>query len=65
MSDAKLLVLGPLVLLSAGYTVFFWRALRQQDGGEPAPRFPRPSRLELMLGALTDFLDTLGIGSFA
>jgi uncharacterized membrane protein YfcA len=65
VSDPKLLVLGPLVLLSAGYTAFFWRSLRAHGTGEPAPLSLRPSRLELMLGALTDFFDTLGIGSFA
>lgn len=50
------------VLGLAFFTYWMWRlrAKRDQPG---ARKFPNP--IELLIGAVTDFFDTLGIGSFA
>ena len=60
MLAAKLALLVPLALLGAFFSGFWLRALRKR------PDTPlRPSAAETGIGFLTDFLDTLGIGSFA
>lgn len=55
-----------LTLFSVLGLVFFaywmWR-LRTQQQASGTGKFPRP--VELLIGAVTDFFDTLGIGSFA
>jgi len=57
--DAKTLLIA--LLAGAGVAfVAFWIA---QARGTPGPR--RPSVLQVAIGALTNFFDTLGIGSFA
>jgi uncharacterized membrane protein YfcA len=61
--SAKLFLLGPLVALSLGYLGIFVRALL--ENARSAPGAARPSALELAIGVVTDFFDTLGIGSFA
>jgi uncharacterized membrane protein YfcA len=60
--SAKLFVLGALVLLYLPFAAVWLRNLRnlRERGGAA-----RPGPLHLATGALTDFLDTLGIGSFA
>jgi uncharacterized membrane protein YfcA len=55
----KLFVLGALVLLYVPFALMWMRSLRARG------RVPRPGPAHLATGALTDFLDTLGIGSFA
>jgi uncharacterized membrane protein YfcA len=41
------------------------RARRRQDAADPAARIGWPSPAQLGIGVVTDFLDALGIGSFA
>ena len=50
--------LAALVIAAVGFTVFFARSLRRERPGWPG-------KLHLGIGFITDFLDTLGIGSFA
>jgi uncharacterized membrane protein YfcA len=57
LRGALLLALG---VVSVAFTGYWWRALAAEKGSW---RWPNP--LELGIGFLTDFLDTLGIGSFA
>jgi uncharacterized membrane protein YfcA len=65
MSDPKTILLVLLGLIAAAFTGFWIasiaRARRQEPGGERV----RPDGYELLVGFVTDFLDTLGIGSFA
>lgn len=60
MSD-KLIVLVPLSVVALGFVFLWWRALScarcQQD--------VRPNARHVLVGVVTDFFDTLGIGSFA
>jgi uncharacterized membrane protein YfcA len=60
--STKPLLLGLLGLIAAAFTVYWARAPRvgKDDG---APRWPSP--FHVAVGFVTDFLDTLGIGSFA
>jgi uncharacterized membrane protein YfcA len=58
MLSARLALLLPLLLIGLGFALYWWRALRSE------PR-QKPSMLECGIGFATDFLDTLGIGSFA
>jgi uncharacterized membrane protein YfcA len=48
-----------LVVFACAFCLFWWQKLR----GEPRP--VRPRLRELAVGFVTDFLDTLGVGSFA
>jgi uncharacterized membrane protein YfcA len=64
--DIKRLLLALLVLFGAGFIVTWFLSLRRsvraegvQDG--PAP----PTPFQIALGAVTNFFDTLGIGSYA
>ena len=62
MGDPKTLLLALLVVISAGFVVLWARALRPpSDEGAPT----RPSAGSVAVGALTNFFDTLGVGSFA
>ena len=58
-----------LALLTAGYVGIWWRLLRSRPAAERAPALvgpvPRPSGLQLAIGFVTNFFDTLGIGNFA
>jgi uncharacterized membrane protein YfcA len=47
---------------AAAYFVYLWIAQAHKTYGESSPR---PTLLEIATGFVTDFLDTLGIGSFA
>ncbi|TFH65387.1 MAG: permease [Gemmatimonadales bacterium] len=58
MPAAKTLLLGLLALITLWYTLAWYRSLRGTKGGPP-------SALELVVGAITNFFDTLGIGSYA
>jgi uncharacterized membrane protein YfcA len=63
--DGLLVALG---LLTVGFTVLWWLRLRadaRTPAARPADEVRRPTAAELGIGFLTDFLDTLGIGSFA
>ncbi|MGQ0537924.1 MAG: permease [Gemmatimonadaceae bacterium] len=61
--EPKLLLLIALGAIVAAYVVFWFRALarRQPAAGQGA----RPTFLESAIGFVTNFFDTLGIGSFA
>jgi uncharacterized membrane protein YfcA len=61
MGDPRSLLLLALGLVAAGFAVFWTRALLRTRRAEPLG----PSPYELLVGFVTDFLDTLGIGSFA
>jgi uncharacterized membrane protein YfcA len=61
MSDAKTTLLFVLVAVAAGFVVFWGLALRASARAAGI----RPTLYELLVGFVTDFFDTLGIGSFA
>jgi uncharacterized membrane protein YfcA len=61
MSDAKTTLLLVLAVIAAGFVAFWGLALLRSARGERV----RPSLYELLVGFVTDFFDTLGIGSFA
>jgi uncharacterized membrane protein YfcA len=61
MGDPRSLLLLALGLVAAGFAVFWVRALLRSRRTGPLG----PSAYELLVGFVTDFLDTLGIGSFA
>jgi uncharacterized membrane protein YfcA len=50
-----------LLVLALAFSVFWWRQARSQ----PAQERRWPTIVELAIGFITDFLDTLGVGSFA
>lgn len=60
---------GPMLIIFSLLALLFLavllRALRRAATAEPAARIWRPRPLELAIGAITDFFDTLGIGSYA
>ncbi|MBI3299471.1 MAG: sulfite exporter TauE/SafE family protein [Elusimicrobia bacterium] len=57
--DARAGLLGALTLVTAAFAWRWYASLRED------PSVRRPDGVELGIGALTDFIDTLGIGSFA
>ncbi len=67
LSDPKAVLLVLLAILAAVFTVLWVLHLRRspRSGGEAGTERGAPSGLALAVGAVTDFFDTLGIGSFA
>ena len=65
--DAKVILLGALIALTLVYLIAWWttarRRLAAKDHGSHEPVMPTP--LHLAIGFVTNFLDTLGIGSYA
>jgi uncharacterized membrane protein YfcA len=65
----RLLLLVPLGLLGTFFVVIFLKALsrlrNRQNPSSPREKIWPPSVLELFTGFITNFFDTLGIGSFA
>src|ERR1041384_4372830 len=59
MPSAATLLLVVLAFVGVGFVAFWWNALRKVPGGV------RPTPYQLLVGAITDFFDTWGIGSFA
>lgn len=59
--SAKTGLLGLLALVAAAFLVF-WIAAERRNA---TPGERRPTTLQLGIGVVTDFLDTLGVGSFA
>lgn len=68
MLDAKAILLAALGLTSVLFAAV-WGAAIRQTLAEPDPSAPDgralPDAWELLVGLVTDFFDTLGIGSFA
>lgn len=65
--DAKTILLGALVLLTFVYllTWFVMARRRRAGGGHGAHETATPKAKHLGIGFVTNFFDTLGIGSFA
>jgi uncharacterized membrane protein YfcA len=64
MSDAKTILLVLLGIFAFGFAAFWARSIGAARRAAPAkPVVPSP--YELLVGLVTDFFDTLGIGSFA
>jgi uncharacterized membrane protein YfcA len=64
--DIKRLLLALLVLFGAGFIVTWFLSLRRSvraEGVQDRPAPPTP--FQIALGAVTNFFDTLGIGSYA
>ena len=62
MKSALLVALG---VLTATYLVVWVRSVQAAGGRGPAGEGARPGAVQLAIGFVTNFLDTLGIGSFA
>jgi uncharacterized membrane protein YfcA len=62
MLDAKTALLVVLGIVGLAFVVFWTRALVQSSRSGASVR---PTPYELLVGLVTDFFDTLGIGSFA
>jgi uncharacterized membrane protein YfcA len=65
MPDAKTLLLVLLGILAVAFSAFWARSIAAARRKQPSGPRVRPGRYELLVGFLTDFFDTLGIGSFA
>jgi uncharacterized membrane protein YfcA len=65
--DAKLILLGALIALTLGYAVAWWIIARKRhaSGHHGAHEPVKPTGLMLAIGFVTNFFDTLGIGSYA
>ncbi|MBP6514357.1 MAG: sulfite exporter TauE/SafE family protein [Steroidobacteraceae bacterium] len=59
MSTGVLLLLALLGVAAVAFSVFWWRELRRHAGPH------QPTAWQAGVGFISDFLDTLGIGSFA
>jgi uncharacterized membrane protein YfcA len=64
MLDARNALVAALAVLTLSYAVFWFRRLRARRAAGPSESV-RPTPLMLAIGAVTNFFDTLGIGSFA
>jgi uncharacterized membrane protein YfcA len=62
MDERRWLILA-LAAFALAFTALWTRALRAQRPGAGEPR--TPSALQVVIGFVTNFFDTLGIGSFA
>ena len=60
MTDPKYVLLLALVAVTIGFTYVWVTAVRRAHGS-----FTFPAARQLLVGAVTNFFDTLGIGSFA
>jgi uncharacterized membrane protein YfcA len=65
--DAKLILIAALIVITIVYFVFWWTHARAKhaSGAHGAHEPVRPTPLMLAIGFVTNFFDTLGIGSFA
>jgi uncharacterized membrane protein YfcA len=65
--DAKIILLAALIGLTLVYLVSWWRTAQQRlaakSHGSHEPAWPKP--IHLAIGFVTNFFDTLGIGSYA
>jgi len=66
MADPKTILLGLLAILAGAYAIaWVVRLRRAEPAGEPGTEPGPPTAASIAIGALTDFFDTLGVGSFA
>jgi uncharacterized membrane protein YfcA len=66
IGDPKTVLLGLLTILAGAFTLAWLRRLRRAEHtGEPGTATGPPTATSVAIGALTDFFDTLGVGSFA
>jgi uncharacterized membrane protein YfcA len=65
MPSARPILLALFALVGAGFAAAWARAIRRDLQAESHPAPWRPGAFHLAVGFVTDFLDTLGIGSFA
>jgi uncharacterized membrane protein YfcA len=65
--DAKLILIAALIVITIAYSIAWWMmARRRRSAGEHGGHEPvRPTWLQMAIGFVTNFFDTLGIGSFA
>jgi uncharacterized membrane protein YfcA len=65
--DPKQLLLGALVLMTLGYVFAWWSMARKKRaaGGHGSDQPVKPTALMVAIGFVTNFFDTLGIGSYA
>lgn len=63
MALARWLLLGLLCVVALVFAAFWWPSLRRYFAARGQKHWPSPH--ELVIGFVTDFLDTLGVGSFA
>jgi uncharacterized membrane protein YfcA len=65
--DAKLILIVALIVITIGYAIAWWTmARRKHAAGDHGRHEPvRPTPLHAAIGFVTNFFDTLGIGSFA
>ncbi len=65
--DAKLILIAALIVITIVYLVFWWTHARAKHsaGAHGAHEPVRPTALQLGIGFVTNFFDTLGIGSYA
>src|SRR4029079_14129684 len=61
----KSALLVALIVLTAFYLAVWVRSVWRAGGRGPAGGSPRPGGRHLLIGFVTNFFDTLGIGSFA
>src|SRR3954470_8716122 len=61
----KVALLVTLAVITLGYLAVWARSVRAAGGRGPAGETARPEPRHLLIGFVTNFFDTLGIGSFA
>ncbi len=65
MLNAKTLLLGILTIFLIGFVILWIRQARARSAAMPAEKGWLPSLFHVAIGFVTNFFDTLGIGSFA
>jgi uncharacterized membrane protein YfcA len=65
--DATQILIGMLLVITAGYLATWWTTARHDvaTGGHGSHEPTRPTPLHVAIGFVTNFFDTLGIGSYA
>jgi uncharacterized membrane protein YfcA len=65
--DAKLILIAALVAITIGYAFVWYMTARRKlaEGGHGSKEPIKPTPLQMAIGFVTNFFDTLGIGSFA
>ncbi len=65
MLNAKTLLLGILTIFLIGFVIIWIRQARSRSAATQDEKGGLPSLIQLAIGFITNFFDTLGIGSFA